>query len=203
VSWFPYLGVPHPVTRAFTENFDPTWPQRWTVFGGNWVVRNRTMSTVPGSANGAKAIALATAFTNFAYEADVSVGPSGNAGLVFRAGKPDIGSDAYCGYYAGISAERKQLEFGYASNVWHSITNVPVPFSPNTFYHLKIQASGPKIRIYVNHSKSAALEIDDDSASTGMIGVRDFCANGDRSLSSFANIRVGELPPGTNFPHSE
>ncbi len=58
---------------------------------------------------------METAFTNFTYEADVSVGPVGNAGLVFRVSKPDIGADAYCGYYIGIDAQNSELEFGYAS----------------------------------------------------------------------------------------
>ncbi|HTL73916.1 MAG TPA: PA14 domain-containing protein, partial [bacterium] len=64
VSWFPYLGTPAPATGSFAENFDSTWSQRWTVFGGNWTVRNNTLSTMPASANGVKALATATAFTN-------------------------------------------------------------------------------------------------------------------------------------------
>ncbi|HEX3798199.1 MAG TPA: beta-L-arabinofuranosidase domain-containing protein [Verrucomicrobiae bacterium] len=198
ISWFPYLGSPHPAVGAFTENFDSTWPRRWTVFGGNWVVRNQAMSTVPGSANGAKALALATAFTNFTYEADISVGPAGDAGLIFRASKPDIGPDAYCGYYAGINAEHNQLEFGYASNSWHPIIHVPMPLAANKFHHLKIEAQGPKIRIYLNHSKTPAIAAENTDASTGMVGVRDYCADGNRSLSSFANLRVNELTPGAN-----
>src|SRR6202041_4166532 len=110
---------------AFTETFDQNWSQRWTVFGGNWSARNGTLSTVPGSANGAKALAMETAFTNFTYEADVSVGAAGDAGLIFRVSKPDIGADAYCGYYVGIDSGNSDLELGYASNPWHSTINVP------------------------------------------------------------------------------
>lgn len=193
ISWFPYLGVPLPTTGFFRENFDPSWSRRWTVFGGNWSARNGTLSTVPGSANGAKALAMATAFTNFTYEGDVSVGPFGNAGLIFRVSKPDIGADAYCGYYAGINAERSELEFGYASNSWNAITNVPMTFAANRSYHLKVQARGTRIKIYVNGAPDPVVAVDDAHFAGGMIGVRDYCGNGDESLSSYSHLAATEL----------
>jgi hypothetical protein len=194
ISWFPYLGVPAPVCGSFTENFDPTWSQRWTVFGGNWSARDHTLSTVPASAHGVKALAMATAFTNFNYEADVSVGPVGNAGLVFRASKPDIGADACFGYYAGINAEKSELEFGYTANSWNLITNVTMAVLPNTFYHLKVQAVGSRLKIFVGDSRRPVVDVADAHFSNGMIGVRDYCDDGDRSLSSFSHLAATEIP---------
>jgi len=194
ISWFPYLGTPAPTVGSFTENFDPTWCRRWTTFGGNWSARDGALSTVPASANGAKAVAMATAFTNFTYEGSVSVGPAGNAGLIFRASKPDIGADAYCGYYAGINAQAARLEFGYASNGWHSVTNVAMPIAPNTFYHLKIQAVGARIRIYVTDTNWPVVDLPDGTFTRGMIGVRDYCPDASQSLSSFSNLAVTEFP---------
>ncbi len=193
VSWFPYLGAAAPMNQTFTEKFDSTWGQRWTAFGGNWSARNQTLSTVPGSANGAKALAMTTAFTNFSYEADVLVGTVGNAGLIFRVSKPDIGADAYCGYYAGINPVSGQLEFGWASNSWHSITNVPLPLAANTFYHLKVQTLGSRIRIFVTDTNQPVIDMNDGHFSGGMTGVRDYCADGDQSISSFSNLVVKEF----------
>jgi hypothetical protein len=193
VSWFPYLGPTAPTTGFFTENFDSTWCQRWTTFGGNWSVHNGILSTAPASANGAKAVEMATAFTNFTCEADVSVGPVGNAGLIFRVSHPDIGADAYCGYYAGINAQNSQLEFGYASNGWYSITNLPMTIAANTFYHLKVQAAGSQIRIYVTDTNNPVLEVQDGTFSSGMIGVRDYCTDGDRSFSGYSNLVAKEF----------
>jgi hypothetical protein len=187
VSWFPWLGE-RKAPKVFAEKFDSRWSERWTVFGGNWIAREGKLSTVPASANGAKAIAMETAFTNFTYEGDVSVGPLGNAGLVFRVSKPDIGSDAYCGYFVGINAQESQIEFGCASNSWHSITKVPMTFIPNKFYHLKVEANGPRIRIFVTNMELPAIDVRDNSFAGGMIGVRDFCTDGNRSLSSFSNL---------------
>ena len=193
ISWFPYLGTPAPTTGSFTEKFDPAWSRRWTVFGGNWSARDGTLSTVPASANGAKALAMETAFTNFTYEADVSVGPVGNAGLIFRVSKPDIGADAYCGYYVGIDAAGSQIQFGYATNGWHSVTNVPMTFAANTFYHLKIQAQGSRLKINLGNGGQPVVDVNDDHFSTGMIGVRDYSNDGNQSRSSYSNLVVREF----------
>jgi DUF1680 family protein len=192
VSWFPYLGEPAPTAGNFSEHFDPTWSQRWTVFGGNWIVRTNTLSTVPASSNGAKALAMATAFTNFTYEADVSVGSAGNAGLIFRASKPDIGSDAYCGYYVGLDPSRSELALGYADNGWHSLKTATQKFSANTFYHLKVQTEGSRLRIFVDKATEPALDVRDDHFPDGTLGVRIYCPDGDRSLSSYKNLTAME-----------
>jgi hypothetical protein len=193
ISWFPYLGVPSPMAGSFSEYFDSTWSQRWTVFGGNWTARNGTLSTVPASANGAKALAMETAFTNLTYEADVSVGSVGNAGLIFRVSKPDIGPDAYCGYYVGIDAANSQLQFGYANNGWNSITNVPMNFDSNTYYHLRVQAQGSRLKIYVGGDSRPIVDVNDYHFSSGMIGVRDYCNDGSRSLSSYSHLVAKEF----------
>jgi hypothetical protein len=196
LSWFPYLGTPAPTTGTFGETFDPTWSRRWTTFGGNWLAREGALGTVPGSANGAKALAMATAFTNFTYEGDVSVGPVGNAGLIFRVSQPDIGADAYCGYYAGINAGRSELEFGCAAHSWSVITNVPMPITANTAYHLKVRAVGPHLQIFVGDNHQPVVDVNDSRFSGGMLGVRDYSSDGDRSFSSFTGLAATESVSG-------
>jgi DUF1680 family protein len=196
VSWFPYLGTPVPTVGSFTENFDPTWSQRWTVFGGNWHARQDVLSTIPGSANGAKAMAMATSFTNFNCEADVSVGDVGDAGLIFRASKPDIGSDAYCGYYAGFSVHDSHVVVGCISNSWHELANVPMSFTPGKFYHLKVQAQGSHLKVFVGENEHPVADINDGCFSSGMVGVRDFCIDGDKSISSYSKFTAHELAAG-------
>lgn len=198
VSWFPYLGDPSPLSGSFTEDFDSSWCSRWTTFGGNWSARSGTLSTVPASPNGAKALAMTTAFTNFTYEGDVQVGPEGDAGLIFRVSKPDIGPDAYCGYYAGISAQNSQLLLGYATNSWHEIARTPMSFTANTFYHLKIQAAGERLKIFVNGSEQPAIDVSDNHFSSGMLGVRDYCTDHDQSISVFSNLMATESGANLN-----
>ena len=193
LAWFPYLGIPAPITGSFYENFDPSWSSRWTVFGGNWSARNGSLNTMPASAGGVKALVMATQFTNFTYEADVSVGPVGNAGVLFRTTKPDIGADTYCGYYAGLNAQSSQLEFGYASNGWHSLSTIPMSIGTNTTYHLKVDAAGTRLRIYVADMVHPAIDLQDSNYASGMVGVRNYCTDGNQSFSSYANIAVREV----------
>ncbi len=197
VSWFPYLGTPAPTAGTFAENFDSTWSQRWTVFGGNWSVRSNILSTVPASAFGVKALATATVFSNFTYEANVSVGAVGNAGLIFRASKPDIGADAYCGYYFGINAAADQIEFGWASNAWHSLATVPMNIASNAFYHLKVQTLGSRIRLFITDTNTPVVDINDGNFSGGMLGVRDYSSDGNQSYSSYANLAASEFATTT------
>ncbi len=192
VSWFPILGTAQPAAGEFSETFDSTWPQRWTVFGGNWLASGSTLSSVPASANGAKALAMATAFTNFILEADVSVGPAGDAGLVFRVSKPDIGANAYCGYYAGISANARKLVFGCASNAWREIASAPAELVANGRCHLKVVAQGAHFQIFLGDKPAPLIEARDGSFSGGMIGVRDYCTDEKQSLSAFANVKATE-----------
>jgi hypothetical protein len=194
ISWFPFLGNPEPACGAFEEKFDASWSGRWTVFGGNWIARAGELRTAPASANGAKALEMATAFTNFTYEGDVSVGPVGDAGLVFRVSKPDIGADAYCGYYAGINSEGSKLVVGYADNAWHELKSVPMKFSANTLCHLKVMANGPHIRVFAGESPQPVADISDDHFASGMIGVRDYCTEEKQSLSAFSNLVAREMP---------
>lgn len=193
ISWFPYLGTPRPVTGALAEDFDPSWSRRWTVFGGNWVARDGTLNTVPGSGNGVMAFAMATAFTNFVYQADVLAGRQGNAGLIFRASKPDIGTDAYCGYYVGINPQSSRMEFGYASNSWHVLASSPMSCSPNKFYRLKVEARDTHLQVFIN--EQPVMDVLDGHFSGGMIGVRDYCRDGQYSISSFAGLTVKPLTP--------
>ncbi len=193
ISWFPYLGRPDPVCGYFQENFDADWTSRWTALGGNWMVSQGALKAVPGSANGAKSLAMATSFTNLDIEADVSVGKTGDAGLVFRVSRPGMGADAYEGYYLGLSAQHAQVELGYASNAWHSLATHPIQCLPDTFYHVKISAFAGHFQVFLNHQPAPVLDLQDDHFSSGMIGTRLYCTDPDQSSAAFKNIQVTEV----------
>ena len=118
----------------------------------------------------------------------------GNAGLIFRASKPDIGADAYCGYYVGINAGQSELEFGWVSNSWHVVTNVPTVFSANTTCHLAVHAQGPRLQVFVNGNPQPSMDIQDSHFASGMVGVRNYCTDSDRSFSSFSKLKAREVP---------
>lgn len=61
----------------------------------------------------------------------------------------------------------------------------------NTFYHLKVQAIDSRIRIFVTDTNRPVLDVQDGTFAGGMIGVRDYCTDGDQSRSSFSNLAAG------------
>lgn len=195
ISWFPVLGAPRPLAGRFQEDFDSDWLQNWTIFGGNWLARDRALQTVPASANGAKALAMATAFTNFVFHGDISAGPAGDAGLIFRASKPDIGADAYCGYYAGLNPREGKVVFGCASNAWHEIASAPAPISANRSYRLTVVAQGSHFRVFLDDRPGPLLDVNDAAFSGGMIGVREYCTDEKQSTSRFAHLAIKEINP--------
>jgi len=74
------------------------------------------------------------------------------------------------------------------------ITNVSMIFAANTFYHLKVQAQGSRLRIFVNNTNQPVVDVRDNNFASGMVGVRDYCSDGNQSLSSFAHLVASESP---------
>ncbi|HYG35790.1 MAG TPA: beta-L-arabinofuranosidase domain-containing protein, partial [Clostridia bacterium] len=91
VTDFPWIGKPRSAASTFKDNFDDGNSVGWVVYGGGWPVRDGklTVAATGGCSPwpGYKCVATGTQFRDFRYEADVAVGPVGNAGLIFRVSK--------------------------------------------------------------------------------------------------------------------
>jgi hypothetical protein len=57
---------------------------------------------------------------------------------------------------------------------------------------LKVQASGPRIQIFVSDMEHPIVDVNDERFAMGMIGVRNYCGDGDRSIASFLNLIATE-----------
>ena len=60
------------------------------------------------------------------------------------------------------------------------------------FYRLKIQALGSRLKVFVGGAPEPVVDVEDRHF-TGMIGVRDYCDDGNQSFSSFSNLAASEL----------
>lgn len=75
----------------------------WKPFGGEWVAQDGEYVVKP--ARDAKALLAARRdLRDFVLEATVTVGPAGDAGLIFRVTDPAPELDGYRGYYVGLKA---------------------------------------------------------------------------------------------------
>ena len=192
VTNFPYIGAARSAPREFRDAFAQGHSIGWVPYGGGWFVRDGALhaSANFGGAPGVKAVATTTRFADFTCEATVAVGSSGNAGVVFRVTNPGIGADAYQGYYAGISAETGEVMLGRADGRWTPLGTARRAFAADAPYRMRVEARGPRLRIFVEDMATPVLEAADSVYPTGAVGVRHYTAHSEQAHAAFSKIAV-------------
>lgn len=149
----------------------------WTPSTGAWRADQGVyVNTAPG-------ISLAKShFNNLAAGVDVTVPVTGEAGLVFRfsggAGRPR-------GDFAGLSSA-SGLSLSYAEQgAWTTIKSAPLSVAAGEKCHLRVEAFGGSIRLFVGDMAKPALVATDYRSMAGAIGVRATGAN-----ARFAGVAV-------------
>lgn len=181
-------------TTDFSDVND--WETFQGVEGGIWTNANNKYNIDQG--NGNKSLLKDRTFTNFTYEADITVnsktksnGDSAQGGLLFRVTKvrEDAHGDGYNGYYFGIDVEKKTVILGKVlgnnQDQWNHIGTKKMTLDYGETYHLKLEVSGNHIVGYVNDVNDTAehfakIDMTDDSFTVdGRIGVRNWMSNVD------------------------
>ncbi|WNG39242.1 family 43 glycosylhydrolase [Archangium violaceum] len=184
-------GTIKPVEMSSQDNFCDNNALGWTTYGATWTVSNGRYVTQRSP--DAKAL-LNTNFSALTYEADVTPGTTGDAGLVFRVSNPGAGLDAYKGYYAGIAAGSDRVILGKANaGTWTELASAAVAFDPNVTYHLAVVANGDRISVYLNHSTVPSVTAIDSTFASGALGLR-----AHESAAAFDNVKASK-PPGAIF----
>jgi hypothetical protein len=164
-------GTIRPVTMLVKDNFDDRDAVGWRTFGGSWSASEGRYAA--SSSPGGKAL-LDTNFTNLVQDARITLrSGAGDGGMVFRVTQPANGVDSYRGYYAGISASGRLL-LGKADNGWTPLASVPVTIRPGVPYHLRVEAVGTSIRVYLDDMTTARIAVTDASHTSGANGLRVF-----------------------------
>jgi hypothetical protein len=192
VTNFPFVGLARPAAREFRDSFAQGHFLGWIPYGGGWFVRDGALRASPndGGAAGVKAVATATHFADFTYDATVTVGGQGDAGVVFRVTDAAIGADAYKGYYVGISAEHGTAQLGKSDNRWTPLATARRAFVADTPYRLRVEARGPRLRIFVDDMNLPLLEATDGTYQAGSVGVRHYVTRPERTHATFSKISV-------------
>ena len=195
VTNFPVLGAPRPRSTEFRDDFKDGHHDAFVAHGGGWYVRDAALHAAPntGGAPGVKCVSPDTQFADFTYSADVSVGNTGNAGLIFRVSEPAIGADAYKGYYVGFGVEDGSIQLGRANNGWQQLASAPMNFDADKTYPIRVEARGDQIRVWVGDAAAPILEATDATFAQGAIGVRQWGNDAGKTRASFANINVKSL----------
>ena len=175
-------GTINRVTMEVKDNFADGNALGWQSYGGGWSATGGQYQAA--SSAGGKSL-LDDNFTNFRYDADVTIrSGGGDAGVVFRATGAATGVDAYRGYYAGIAANGRVL-LGKAANNWTPLASVAMPVTPGTPYRLRVEAVGSSLKVYVNDMSTPKIAVTDPTYTSGRTGVRVFS-----TAASFDNIAL-------------
>jgi hypothetical protein len=205
ITAFPWLGQTRAVSSDYSCDFRDPQRTDWIDYGGSWYVKQGSLRPAGnGRGNsygivGVKTIASNTHFADLDFEADVTPGTSGDAGLLFRVSHPAIGANAFDGYYAGVDATRGLVILGRAeasSNTWLELGRTHVQVQPGEAVRLRVTARGPILTIYLGRSTQATLEVSDSRFASGAIGVREYSKAPMEQHAIFANIQARRVISG-------
>ncbi|KHO01366.1 Glycoside hydrolase, family 43 [Metarhizium album ARSEF 1941] len=180
-------GTIRPVRMLVHDNFNDGNMIGWTTYGGSWNTKKNALNA--GNSAGGKAL-LNTNFGDVDFSADIEI-PSGNggdAGLVFRASNLALETDAYDGYYAGISTSGKLVLGKAQSGSWTQLASVTADIVPGKTYRVRVAAKKNAISVFAGDSTTAQLHVLDGTFARGMNGVRVF-----QTDAVFDNVKVEHL----------
>ena len=184
----------------YQEDF--TNADNWNTYNGwdrgTWSVNDHIYTVTEG--RGDKALAKDQNFTDFVYEADVTVNnqqtnqndkSSAQAGVLFRVTNPmDNHGDGYNGYYFCIDAHNGRVMLGKVSGTtWTEIAAKETTIDYEKTYHITVAVSGNHIVCYIDYDGEhyAKLDVTDSDHGAGTIGFRNWL-----SSASFENVKVSE-----------
>jgi Beta-L-arabinofuranosidase, GH127 middle domain/Beta-L-arabinofuranosidase, GH127 catalytic domain/3-keto-disaccharide hydrolase len=198
VTAFPWLGRPAAPSREYRCDFHDRDAPGWVTYGGSWDVQGSRLSApFDAGTAGVKAVATATDFADFTYDADVTPASSGDTGLIFRVTRPSLGDNAFDGYYVGVSPKDHRIALGKCSaadNGWTPLADAALAVPAGKPVHFRVVATGPVIRVFVGDAAAAILHVTDDSFTHGAIGVRRYSTGSETIRASFANLSVTSSP---------
>ncbi|WP_224364529.1 family 43 glycosylhydrolase [Hyalangium versicolor] len=184
-------GTIKPVEMSTQDTFCDDNALGWATYGATWTVSSGRYVTA--QAPDAKAL-LNTNYSVLSYEADVTPGASGDAGLIFRVSSPGAGLDAYKGYYAGIAAGSDRVVLGKAGGgTWTELTSAAATIDANVTYHLAVVANGSRLSVYLNNATTPILTATDSTYASGAVGLRSH-----DSTAAFDNVKASK-PAGAIF----
>ncbi|HEX8347618.1 MAG TPA: glycoside hydrolase family 32 protein, partial [Actinoplanes sp.] len=134
----------------------------WRAAGGSWT---DVADGKRGEAAGDGFYLSGQTGRDFSYEADVRLDTAAAAALTFRAG-----ADAASHYTLNVDAAG-------LVKLWrpgHDIAVYRTAIHRGRFHHLRVVASGPRIRAYLDHGPEPVIDVEDHSYAEGRFGVNVF-----------------------------
>ena len=175
ITSFPVIGNFHYISKVFNCDFNNESLEGWVNYTGSFYIdKGELICTFPEGGSDFKLVQTGTKFSDFSYETKVQLlSGKNNGGVIFRVKNASMGTDNYCGYYVGISAEGYAV-LGKSNGNWTEIKKVMMPINKDVWYKMKIVAKGSNIKLFINDIILPVIDVENTSFSEGSIGVRAF-----------------------------
>ncbi|WP_037908754.1 glycoside hydrolase family 32 protein [Actinacidiphila yeochonensis] len=137
---------------------------RWTPHSGTWTV---TPQGLHGSSSQDGFYLSDRTGTDFTYQGDLSVTNGTATGLTFRAGADGVGYTA-------------TIDTNGVVKLWRPGKDIAVhdaSIVEGRTYHLKVQADGPRIRVWLDNGADPVIDATDDAYGSGFFGVNAYAGN--------------------------
>jgi hypothetical protein len=168
----------------YNDRFAEGKMEEWAVYGGNWQIAGAVVSNNSDDV-GSKVVTGSEALTDYEMTSDVSLTSSlGDTGVMVRVTDPEIGTNAFNGYYVGIRLP-DQLLLGKMDYGYRPLKSVRIEtgVKPYEWYHLTVKVEGCTLSAIASDEQGAQLaassvEDKDDCDRHGAFGLRSFAAGG-------------------------
>jgi alpha-L-arabinofuranosidase len=147
-------------------------PNGFTAYGGSWVAKNGELSAAAG--DGPKLIHGQAKLANGEVSVEILFPDKtpGNAGLILRVDRPEVGADKFTGYEIALYPETGSLLLGRHRQNWEPIRTVPCDVPVNEWIKLRVRLKDRSIHIFVN-DRSMLEHVDNEHPLTeGLVGLR-------------------------------
>ena len=143
-------------------------------FGGGWQQKDGKYFSESYNVGGAKSVATSTRFSNFTYNATVTLlNDDTDAGVLFRVPSPAMGVNAFQGYYAAIASDGRII-LGKMNNAWELLATIKTEIQKNKPYNLRVVANGQNITVYLNDMNTPKITVTDSTYTSGAVGLRQY-----------------------------
>ncbi len=158
----------------------------WMAYGGQWRVQDEALHVEADA--GAKLVRGDGEIRDGVVECDLQFADAraGNAALIVRVSNPRVGADTWTGYEVSLSASDHNLALHRHRDDWHLLKTVPADIQPGKWHHLRVELTGPTLRVTLDNAATPQLEYTDgaDAILAGKAGLRTWNTN-----AAFRNLR--------------
>ncbi len=160
---------PREVLNAYAfDNFDDGDISNWTVLSGNWSVVEGELYQSNGSSS--RYIIHPGTFSDCTIETKVRCVYGQTPYLIFRG---DMDSSTY--YTLGLRTSRNQIRFRrWWNGSANTVKKTSVNLSNNTWYHLKVEATGNTLKAYLDCELVFTYTDNDKLLPSGQVGYRTY-----------------------------